>query len=51
MNDELRKKIHRALEIKNENLRKQIAHDAHERVMKEYMTDDMELEVFKTIVG
>ena len=37
--------------VKNENLRKQIAHDAHERVMKEYMTDDMELEVFKTIVG
>ena len=37
--------------VKNENLRKQIAHDAHERVMKEYTTDDMELEVFKTIVG
>lgn len=37
--------------VKNENLRKQIAHDAHERVMKEYMTDDMEMEVFKTIVG
>lgn len=35
--------------VKNENLRKQIAHDAHERVMKEYMTDDVESEVFKIL--
>ena len=34
---------------KNENLRKQIAHDAHERVIKEYMTNDVESEVFKIL--
>ena len=35
--------------VKNENLRKQIAHDAHERVIKEYMTNDVESEVFKIL--
>lgn len=42
-------KIHRLVD--DESLRKKMASVAHERVMKEYTTDDIELEVFETIVG
>ena len=36
--------------IRDESLRNQIASSAHARIMKEYMTDDMEMETLRAIL-